>query len=139
MARRCTPLPIAAAAATPPHVEAADALVAIGIAPELVVLTDAGAWTRQDGMHVRLWWHAAAHFDRGGWFCYASLDRWGRIAAQMQGHDAGIVARRATVEARRLWGDRPVEFAPRDQQIAEAEHERRIAALPTPTRSETHG
>ena len=109
-----------------PHTEAADAIAA-HFDPHLVILTDNGAWGEQDNVRLSLRWSLRSALTDGAWQAMASVQGVPRGASAYR---TGATAARALAAALDALGDADVPPPlPMVRQLAQMEHERRIAAL----------
>lgn len=113
-----------------PHEEACDALVA-HFDPALILPTDAGGWALQDGVKVSPRHNTRESLTDWAWYC-AAWTTSGRAPAQT-GANARTAAKALEKALAALEQHlEPYTPAPYAQQLAAAEHERKIAALTFP-------
>lgn len=107
-----------------PHTEAADALAMV-LDPRLILPTDLGAWGEQDNVRLSLRWSPRSALTDGAWRAMASVQGVPRGASAYR---TGATAARALAAALDALGDADVPPPlPMARQLAQMEHERRIA------------
>lgn len=107
-----------------PHTEACEVL-ARTYDPALIIPTDHGAWGQQDGIKVSLRYNPREALTDWAWSAIAQI---GTMSACVH-HRHPTAAMNRAVDGVVQRADAPI-YPSRAQQVAEMEHERRIAGLP---------